>query len=126
MPKLTEPVLNTGPIYLQDVDPIIKPREDIITYRDIDFKTRDLIDMRVLIHHKIEQVLENASLWTNIMPEKIFNDLVIFSAEAGANDLSLALQSAERKKKEASNLRLPGLEGSTDYSASAKPMTLVP
>ena len=56
----------------------------MVTYRDIEFKTRDLIDMRILIHHKIEQVLEQGSLWTKIMPHKIFSDLVSFSLETGA------------------------------------------
>lgn len=37
--------------------------------------------MRVLIHHKIEQVLDRASLWKKIMPQKIFSDLVHFIAE---------------------------------------------
>ena len=37
--------------------------------------------MRVLIHCKIEQVMEQASLWTKIMPQKIFTDLVTFCAE---------------------------------------------
>ena len=55
--------------------------------------------MRMLIHHKIEQVFERASLWTNIMPEKIFADLVSFSAQAGAVDVSLALQAAAESKK---------------------------
>ena len=66
--------------------------------------------MRQLIHHKIEQVFERASLWTNIMPEKIFADLVSFSAEAGAVDVSKALQAAAESKKIAASVnKLPGL-----------------
>ena len=36
--------------------------------------------MRALIHPKIEQVVAQATnIWGNIMPEKIFNDLVQFT-----------------------------------------------
>ena len=62
-------------------------RQDTINYRNIAFKTKDLIDMRVLIHHKIEQVLDRASLWTKIMPQKIFSDLVHFIAENNGIDM---------------------------------------
>lgn len=56
-------------------------KDVVIKYRDIGLKAKDLIDMRMLIHHKIEQVLEGASLWNNFMPYKIFKDLVSFSAD---------------------------------------------
>ena len=70
MRQFDKPIVNTAWI-LKDPS-----KEDTIEYRDIIFKTSDLIDMRFLIHKKIEQVLDRASLWTNIMPQKIFNDLV--------------------------------------------------
>ena len=70
MHQFSKPVDNT-PWVVKD-----PCKEETIEYRDIVFKTRDLIDMRFLIHKKIEQVLDRASLWTNIMPQKIFNDLV--------------------------------------------------
>lgn len=47
-------------------------KDVVIKYRNIGLKAKDLIDMRMLIHQKIEQVFEQASLWKNVMPQKIF------------------------------------------------------
>lgn len=75
-------------MWTDEYDSAIKIRDDndTITYRDIAFKAKDLIDMRGLIHQKIEQVLERASLWRNIMPSKIFRDLVSFNAEVSGQE----------------------------------------
>jgi len=94
-----------------------------MSYRNIDFKAKDMIDMRVLIHHKIEQVFERASLWTNIMPVKIFNDLVTFISETGMDQGSLGHQGVTNNT---SNLRLPGFEGAQDYNSAKMLMPLVP
>lgn len=86
-PQLIEPVINNS-LWTDEYDSAIKIRDDndTITYRDIAFKAKDLIDMRGLIHQKIEQVLERASLWRNIMPSKIFRDLVSFNAEVSGQE----------------------------------------
>ena len=34
--------------------------------------------MRAVIHEKIEQLFSSSTLWSNVMPVKIFNDLVSF------------------------------------------------
>ena len=53
-------------------------RLDLVTYRSIDFRVKELVDMRDLIHQKIEQTFASSQLWTPIMPVKIFTDLVSF------------------------------------------------
>ena len=59
--------------------------------------------MRVLIHHKIEQVLDRASLWTKIMPQKIFSDLVHFIAEN--NGINLPAININASESEADEMR---------------------
>ena len=51
-------------------------------YRDISFNTQDLLDIRYVIHHKVEQVLSQSSLWKDVMPERIFKDLVNFVGDS--------------------------------------------
>ena len=47
--------------------------------------------MRSLIHPKIEQVLNRTpNLWGQIMPEKIFNDLVQFTGTAAGTSVQNA------------------------------------
>ena len=53
-------------------------RLETISYRSIDFKAKELVDMRQLIHQKIEQTFQSSPLWNSIMPVKIFTDLVSF------------------------------------------------
>ena len=57
-------------------------RDEKVSYRSVTVKTKDLIDMRSVIHQKIEQVLSQSNLWSKIMPEKIFHDLVNFIANS--------------------------------------------
>ena len=54
---------------------------DSIQYRGIDFKVKQLIDMRSVIHQKIEQLFSTSQLWNNMMPVKIFGDLINFISE---------------------------------------------
>lgn len=57
----------------------------------MDFEVNDLVEMRSLIHPKIEQVLTcTPNLWANIMPDKIFNDLVQFTGTAAGNSIQNA------------------------------------
>ena len=50
----------------------------MVQYRGIDFKIKQLIDMRSVIHQKIEQLFSSSNLYANIMPVKIFGDLISF------------------------------------------------
>ena len=36
---------------------------DVIMYRDISFNTQDLLDIRYVIQHKVEQVFSQSELW---------------------------------------------------------------
>jgi len=76
------------------------PKDEKIVYRDLEFHTRDLIEIRVLMHHKIEQELGQAGLWKKIMPQKIFSDLVTFIADASGH-LSETLSTALERSKQA-------------------------
>lgn len=68
-----------------------------IDYRGIRFQKKDLIDMRSIIHQKIEQLFGSSNLWTGFMPTKIFNDMVNFvgdpSGELKAQFMSMAKDS---------------------------------
>ena len=64
--------------------------------------------MRVLIHHKIEQVLDRASLWTKIMPQKIFSDLVHFIAENNGINIPLPTDSDLDESMRKTNQSLAG------------------
>ena len=52
--------------------------DQIVSYREVDFAVKDLIDMRQVIQQKVEQVFSQSILWSTIMPGKIFNDLLSF------------------------------------------------
>ena len=51
---------------------------ETLSYRGMQFKTQEFIEMRAIIHQKLEQLFSSSGLWTNIMPNKIFGDLVSF------------------------------------------------
>lgn len=52
--------------------------EEFVSYRNYNIEVKSLIDMRRVIHQKIEQVFSQSALWNQIMPSKIFNDLLSF------------------------------------------------
>ena len=94
--KHLEPQMNNTNFSEMD-ESMMRKNDDQIIYRDHAFKTQDLLNMRVLIHQKIEQVFERATLWTNIMPHKIFSDLVSFNASAtGFNPQTVNTQERSR------------------------------
>lgn len=107
---------------------MIKGKDEKILYRDIAFKTKDLLNMRMLIHQKIEQVFERASLWTKIMPQKIFSDLVTFNSQA--NGINPKTESGEQGIL---GYRSNSIDGLESYLSSAnmnapriKTQTLMP
>ena len=57
-------------------------RNELVSFRGIDFRKKDLLDMRGIIHQKIEQLMDNSPLWATMMPVKIFKDLVNFVGDA--------------------------------------------
>ena len=67
-------------------------RSELVPFRGIDFKKKDLLDMRSIMHQKIEQLMDNSPLWATMMPVKIFKDLVNFVGDA-SGQLQAQLQS---------------------------------
>lgn len=47
--------------------------------------------MRNVLHQKIEQVFGCSPLWTNLLPVKIFGDLISFIGEHSGNNVSSQL-----------------------------------
>ena len=76
---------------------------ETVSYRGVQFKMQEFLEIRGVIHQKIEQMFSSSVLWQTIMPVKIFSDLVTFVSQHAPN-ISMQLEKIDENPHQANNL----------------------
>ena len=84
------------------------------------FRTQEFLEMRGLIHQKIEQIFSSSGLWSTIMPVKIFSDLVTFVGQHASfpPNISMQLEKIDENPNTTSLIRKQPISAMTSLNHS--------